>query len=236
MEKGENKFFRFVWRFNALAIAGAAVLCISVGSFAAIRIFMDATGERHVTNVVNVGENVKVSEEFVLGYPDMMTGTDYVRIPLYLDQSYDMSYYSKSSGGNEVNYLFLNVSNNESKWLLEGTSQLFISDTVLSDKSKDLPDEASKTVGFVYALVEKDSDGDGRLTNKDAITISASNADGTQYTKLIEGIEWLYSTRQIADDKFLILYRKNKETVSVLFGVPSMKQIASQKLQLVNVN
>jgi len=235
MEQSENKFFKYIWRFNALVIAGAAVLCILIFSFAAIKIFMDETRERHVTNVVNVGENAKVNEEFVLGYPDTMAGTDYVRTPLYRDQSYDMSYYLKSSGGDEVNYLFLNASNNESKWLLESTNQLFISDTVLSDKLKNLPAETNKAVGIVYSLVEKDSDGDGRLTNKDAITISTSSTDGTQYRKLIEGIDRLYSVKQITDDKVLVLYQKNKETVSELYSIPSMKQLSRHNIPQVNL-
>jgi hypothetical protein len=235
MEQSENRFFKYIWRFNALVIAGAAVVCMMVGVYFIAQIFKEETRERHVTNVVNVGENAEVNEDFVFGYPDTMVGTDYVKIPLYRDQPYDMQYYSKSSEWNEVNYLFLNASNNESKWLLDGTNQLFISDISLSDKLEDRPTETNKTVGFVYELVEDDSDDDGRLTNRDAITISTSNTNGTQYKKLIEGIDRLYSVRQIADDKLLVLYQKNKETVSELYSVPSMKQISQQKIPQVNL-
>jgi hypothetical protein len=235
MEQSENKFFKYIWRFNALVIAGAAVVCMVVGVYFIILIFKEETRERRVTDVVNVGENAEVNEDFVFGYPDTMVGTDYVKIPLYRDQSYDMQYYSKSSERNEVNHLFLNASNNESKWLLDGTNQLFISDMALSDKIEGLSTETNRTVGFVYQLVEDDSDDDGRLTNKDAITISTSNADGTQYKNLIEGIDRLYSVRQIADDKLLVLYQKNEETVSELYSVPSMKQVSQQKIPKVNL-
>lgn len=234
MEQNENKFFKYIWRFNALVISGAAVLCILLGSFAAIKVFRGETQERHVTNVVNVGTQEKAKGEFVLGYPKI-DGADYVRIPLYRDQSYDMSYYSKSSGGNEVNYLFLNSSNNESKWLLENTNQLFISDIVLFDKLKNASAETNKAVGIVYTLVEKDSDGDGRLTNKDVITLSTSAIDGTNYRKLIVDIERLYSVKQIAHDKVLVLYQKNKETVYDLYSIPSMKQLSQRNIPQVNL-
>lgn len=235
MEQNENRFFKYLWRFNALVIAGAAVLCILIGSFAAIMIFKEETGVRHVTNVVNIGGRPQVKEEFILGYPDVMTGTDYIKIPLYRDQHYEMSSYSKKSGGNEVNYLFVSASSNEGRWLLETTDQLFISETILSERLKNLPAEEAKVLGVVYSLVEKDSDGDGRLTNRDLITVSASDAGGRSYRELIEGIERLYAIRQIADDKFLVLYQANKETISGLYSVPSMTQISQQKIPQVRL-
>lgn len=236
MEQNENRFFKYIWRFNALAIAGAAVLCILLGSYLAIELFKNETRERRITNVVNVGDQAKLKEEFALGYPDILPGTEYVRIPLYLDQSYDMSHYSKSSSGNEVNFLFLKTSNNESRWLLEKTNQLFISDLILYDKFEAAPTGAAKASGIIYAMVERDTDGDGRLTDKDIITVSKSDVDGRNSENLIEGVERLYSVKQIADDKFMVLYQKNRETISELYSTPSMTQISQRKIPHVKLD
>ena len=230
-----NKFFKYVWRFNAFVIAGAAILCILLGGFAAMKIFIDETRERHVTNVVNVGEQTKVKDKFVLGYPYTIEGTDYVRVPLYRDESYDMSYYSKSRGGNEVNYLFMNSGNGENKWLMQATNQLFISDIVLLEKLKTSRDENNKAVGVVYALVEKDTNGDNRLSDKDAITIGTSSLDGSSYKKLIENIDRLYALKQIADNKVIVLYQKNKNTMSEVYEVPSMKKVSGTPIPKVNL-
>jgi hypothetical protein len=239
VRENEIGFFQYVWRFNALAIAVAAVVCIILGFYAAAMIFKQETRPRRVTNVVNVGEQQQILEEFTLGAPGTIAGTDYVRVPLYRGQSYSASsasYYSKNSEQNVVNYLFLNTSTNESRWLLENTGHLLMSSQVLSNKLKTSSDDQIKAVGIIYTVVEKDSNGDNRLTGKDAISLAASAVDGDNYRKLLEGIERLYSVQQIADDKVLVLYQKNQQTVSELYSVPSMVRLMQATIPKVNLN
>ena len=134
VKRSESGFFKYVWRFNALAIAGAATVCILLGIYGGVTLYKEETRSRRVTNVVNVGEHENVSEEFSLGSPTIVAGTPYVRIPLYRGQSYSASYYSKRSELNAVNFLFLNVSTNESRWLFERAGQLVVDSRVLFSK------------------------------------------------------------------------------------------------------
>jgi hypothetical protein len=53
---------------------------------------------------------------------------------------------------------------------------------------------------------------------------------------LIEGVDQLYSVKQIADDKVLVLYQKNRETVSALYGVPSMALLMQASVPKVSLN
>jgi hypothetical protein len=236
VKHSENGFFKYVWRFNALAIAGATIVCILLGFYAAVTIFKEETRSRRVTNVVNVSEKDKVSEEFALGGPTIIAGTPYVRVPLYREQSYSASYYSKRTEQNVVNYLFLNISTNDSRWLFERAGQLIIDSQVLFSKLRNSPDEPHTGVGVVHIVVERDSNGDNRLTDKDAVSLAASTVDGANYRKLIEGIERLYSVQQIADDKVLVLYQKNQQTVSELYSVPSMQRLMQASIPKVNLN
>ncbi|MBT1510219.1 hypothetical protein KIP88_06865 [Bradyrhizobium sp. SRL28] len=235
MKPSESGFFKYVWRFNALAIAGAAVVCILLGLYAAATIFKEETRSRRVTNVVNVGEKDNVSEEFALGSPTTIAGTPYVRIPLYRGQSYSASYYSKRSEQNAVNYLFLNISTNESRWLFERAGQLIVDSRVLFSKLKSSPDEPQTGVGVFHVVVERDSNGDNRLTEKDAVSLATSAVDGANYRKLIEGIEQLYSVQQIADDKVLVLYQKNQQTISELYSLPRMERLMQANIPKVDL-
>jgi len=233
--RGTNRFFDYVWRFNALAIAAAAILCILLGVYAGVTIFKQETRSRRVTNVVNIGDKDKISEEFTLGTPSTIAGTQYVRVPLYRGQSYSgASYYSKSSEQNVVNYLFLNSSTNESWWLFENAGQLLISSQVLTNKLKTMPDEHNAAVAIIYTVVERDSNGDNRLTDKDAVSLAASDVDGTKYRKLIEGIERLYSVQQIADDKVLVLYLKDQKTLSELYSLPTIVRLQQSSIAKIN--
>jgi hypothetical protein len=234
VRQSANGFFHCVWQFNALAIAGAAVVCILLGLYAAATIFKQQTRSRRVTNVVNVSEQDKISEEFTLGVPITLPGTGYARVPLDRGQSYGASYYSKSSEQNVVNYLFLNTSTNESRWLFEGAGQLLTTSQVLLAKLTSPRDE-QKAVAMIYTVVERDSNGDNRLTEKDAISLATSAVDGDKYRKLVEGIERLYAVEQITDDKVLVLYQKNQQTVSEFYSVPSMVLLMQASIPKVNL-
>jgi hypothetical protein len=147
-QPGESRFFRYVWRFNALAIAGAAVGVILLSVYTAVSLFGEATRTRRVTQVVNVGEQEKISEEFSLGSAVAIAGSPYVRVPLYRGQIYPGSFYPKRSDQNVVNYLFLNTSTNQSKWLLERAGQLIVESQILFNKVKTTPEEARTGVAL----------------------------------------------------------------------------------------
>lgn len=239
MGQPANRFFDYVWRFNAMAIAAAAVLCILLGVYAVATIFHRETRPRRVTNVVNVGNNDRISEEFTLGEAAAVAGTPYVRVPLIRGQSYSpstASYYSKFSDQNLINYLFLNTFSNESRWLFDSAAQLLISNQVLFKSLKAAADEKKVAVGIIYVVVARDSNGDNRLTDKDAVALAASDVDGTGYRTLIEGIDRLYSVQQVADDRLLVLYQKDQQTISELFGVPGMVRLQQSGVPKINVH
>jgi hypothetical protein len=235
-QASESRFFKYVWRFNALAIAGAATTCIVLGLSAGWSIFNAEPRPHRVTNVVNVDQENKASEEFSLGNPSAIAGIPYVQVPLYRGRRYGVG--SIYSGGSQqaVNFLFLNISTNESRWLFNGVGQLIIDSHVLFNKLKDANDPSRTAVAVVHVVVEKDTDGDKRLTEKDAISLATSATDGTNYRKLIEGVDQIYAVKQIADDKVLVLYQKDRETVSELYGVPSLAPLMRASVPKVSLN
>jgi hypothetical protein len=234
VQPSESRFFKYVWRFNALAIAGAATTCILLGLSAGMSIFNAEQRPHRVTNIVNVDQEDKASEEFSLGNPSAIAGISYVQVPLYRGRRYGVG--SIYSGGSQQVVLFLNISTNESRWLFNGVGQLIIDSHVLFNKLKDANDPLRTAVAVVHVVVEKDTDGDKRLTEKDAVSLATSTTDGANYRKLIEGVDQLYSVKQIADDKVLVLYQKNRETVSALYGVPSMALLMQASVPKVSLN
>lgn len=209
-----------------MAIAISSIGIIALGAFVSVLLFKDASA-RKVPNVVNVGAREDIAEEFSFGRPEIIAGTSDVRVPLRRQQTYsDGRYYSGSFGPKRtdqiVNYVFLNTSTNESRWLFESAGQLILESHVLYRQLKHVADDSRESVGIVYVVVDRDSNGDNRLSEKDAVSLIASGVDGANARKLVEGIEELYSIQQIADDKVLVLYLKNKQTVSEVYGVPAM--------------
>ena len=97
--------------------------------------------------------------------------------------------------------------------------------------------KSRETVSPVPSLtIEKDSNGDNRLTEKDAVSLATSKIDGTNYKRLIEGIDQLYSIQQVSDDRVLVLYQKNQQTFSEVYSVPSMERLAQANVPKVDSN
>jgi hypothetical protein len=99
VQPSESRFFKYVWRFNALAIAGAATTCILLGLSAGMSIFNAEQRPHRVTNIVNVDQEDKASEEFSLGNPSAIAGISYVQVPLYRGRRYGVG--SIYSGGSQ---------------------------------------------------------------------------------------------------------------------------------------
>jgi hypothetical protein len=97
VQPSESRFFKYVWRFNALAIAGAATTCIVLGLSAGLSIFNAEPRPHRATHIVNVNQEDKASEEFSLGNPSAIAGISYVQVPLYRGRRYGVG--SIYSGG-----------------------------------------------------------------------------------------------------------------------------------------
>lgn len=232
---GESRFFRYLWRFNAFAIAVASVGFIVLGVVIAMMLFADGRSRR-VTNVVNLNQTENISEVFSWGSTELIAGTSYVWGALQRGQSYGVGSLPGSKNTIQtVNYVFLNTSTGESRWLFESADQLIASTYVQYRRFKYEPNDSREVVSILYVVIDKDTNGDRRLTEKDVSSLMASSVDGTSSRKLIEGIEELYVVRQVADDKVLVLYLKNGQTVSEIFSVPALLPLSRANIPKVGL-
>jgi hypothetical protein len=222
-----NRFFQFVWRVNALAIAAVAVVAGMLGLYGLGSIVGYETRDREVTDLVTVDPEVPRQEEARLGQPFPIGGTQVVRIPLYLAQKTDATYYIKSSGDNIVNELYVDSNTGKSTWLFKGTKRLIFNQTSVL---RQLKSEQPNVTSLVYALVDNDSNKDGRLSPKDLAAIGYSSPDGAIYTPLIDGIEKLYAIEQVSDDRLMILYSRNGESRMITYALPGFTTIVDNAL------
>ena len=201
----ESKFFKYVWRINGLILLVAGILAIGVLAFVGYKIYLETTRERGTRNIVNIQKESEMEEEWRLGYMSEIQGTPYVMVPLNSDQSYDQSYYSKSTSSAR-NYLFIKSTNNEQHWLL-GNSEYLITDTdMLSEHGYGKEERSIRAI--LYQVVTEDTNEDGRLTSKDLKTISISHSDGREYKELIQGIDHFVGHRTVDENTLLIVYQK----------------------------
>ncbi len=206
----DNKFFRFVWRFNAIVIMGSGLLAIAVSAFAAIEIVRSTTRERQGINIVNVDDDSSSSQEWELGNLREVDGTTYLMVPLYSDQSYTQSYYSKSTRSTR-NYLFLDSETGNSKWLFANNDYLIASDSFISETNDKENNrlESKSVIAVLYQLIKQDTNGDGRLTNNDLLTIAFTHFNGNDYQEVLSGVDRFLGYKVLKANSLLILYQRD---------------------------
>lgn len=233
MKLRSHTFFKYVWRFNALAIAAACcfaiVLCIILLAMFVIK----QTNDRRVMQTVNVDPEVKVQETFKLDGNITSQNTEYLQVPLIRTQEYDKIYYSKTSDYNAVNYLYINNNNAEQHWLFPTNEQLIISTRSVLENPVSESNKKPKVVGELYTVVERDTNGNKTLSRKDEYTIGYANVGGKDYRKLIERVEDLITINQIDSSKLMILYQKQSENYYATYSLPEMKLLTEGKISKV---
>lgn len=229
----ESKFFRNIWRFNAIVISTAGIISIFLLIFAGYHIIKDLFGKRQVEDVVNITENENISEKWSLGYMKSLEGTDYVLVPLESDQSYAQSYYSKSSSSYR-NFLFINLKTNEQHWLFTQNKWLIAKNDYLYDKKYGQKDR--KVIAIMYNIVKSDTDKDKRLTVKDKLTLALSNPSGGQYREILPSIDKLIGHSLIGTDEILILYQNRNIAYAARFSLENFKLVNEKELTKIKNN
>jgi hypothetical protein len=207
-----KRFFTFVWRVNAVLIFVVGVLAAVVLSALAYIFFKDAIRTRYVGNVANAALSEVETQIAELQPFQQIQGTGVLRAALNIRQTYSLG-----SGSKEAiftrNYLYFDVSTRSAYWLKATTDGLIL-------QVYDLPgspygQNQSETTAVVYVAVERDSDGDHRLSDSDIKRIAVSDSKGKNYRVVVDRADRLNDARLLRPDRLLILYSLGSKLTAV---------------------
>jgi hypothetical protein len=222
-----SRFFQFIWRVNALAIASIVIVAGVVGLYALYSFIKEETRDRLVTKTPTVKTEQPRQQEMRLGVPVPVSGTVFVRVPLHRAQKTNVTYYSKSIGASTVNELFVDNTNGQSAWLFKGVDRLIVNH---SDILSQLKSAQPSVTSIVYTLVEKDTNGDERLSSNDKVSVGYSAPDGSAYTPLLDNVDKLFAIDQVADDRLIILYARQGESRLTTYALPNYAIVIDKEL------
>jgi hypothetical protein len=214
----ENRFFRFVWRFNGIAIMLLAltllvwVIVLSGYALVASVFFRD-----HSPVITSVAEDPEGKEQWRLGAPRSIDGTQFLCLPLesekksisasgsglspsFLNASYSSRYFDLSR-----NLLFVNRQTRDMYWLFKDNRQLITDVELLSPQDQD--DRNRVVDAILYRVVQTDTNADQELTAEDLADVAISNPDGTSFTMLFQSVERMLGSRILESGQVLILYQ-----------------------------
>ncbi len=207
----ENRFFRFVWRVNGIALM---LLLIVVVGFVAYNILKDLLRVSPQAVITNVAEDPKGDEKWTLGSPVDIEGTPFIYIPLESERkdvslrpsmpgalhSYKEGYYFAPSR----NLLFIDRRSRDMKWLFKDNGQLITDIDPLSGRKPY--DKDGKIEAILYRVIGKDTNGDKKLTSDDLAAIAVSDPDGARYKELVPAVDEVFGAFLEGGD-VLILYQ-----------------------------
>lgn len=194
-----SKFFRRVWQANAILIFVAGIMAVLTLCLSLIMISTDVYGTRSVRNVVNTDEDI-AKERLSIAESERICGTDSFLLALRSDQSYQQSYYSKSASAIR-NYAFVSM-DGQTNWVYPHNKFLFSEAVTLPRPNSRCDLQSTKAV--LFFVIKEDSNGDRRLTYKDAGTIALSRPDGAGYKEVISDATRLISHYIVRDALFLV--------------------------------
>jgi hypothetical protein len=232
----ENRFFKFVWRFNGIIIMVVLVLALGAVCF---NMGKELFSARSPQVIKNVAEDPLGQEKWRLGYPQQIEGTNYIYIPLVSELEYAKPHetsFSKglhSYGGSgdiysspTKNILFVNTVSNQMKWLFPTNNQL-ITEVRLLSKSQDYGKR--KIEAIMYELVQKDTNGDKKLTADDASLIAFSMPDGSRYAEVISGADRVIDVLLVEKSVF-IMFQTQGVGYSATLRLSDMSAIGRSEL------
>ena len=228
----ESKFFKNIWRFNALIIAVAGVLAVLVLLFTGYLIYKEQTRSKHKNEIVNIDPETNIAEVFRLGRVKHVKGSQSVIVPLYSDQNFDLRYSGGKSTSSTRNLLFSNMHTEVSKWLLP-TNEFLIPQYSLINKSNSYSNEED-VITILYRVVKSDTNGDERLTENDELHISLSKPDGANFTEVLKGIDDVLGYELLNQKALAIMFNRGGQGFTAYVDLQNFKVIKEIELPKIN--
>lgn len=191
----DTGFFKWVWRFNALIIAGAVTLLLCVIAWEASSSLRTKLFNQRATNTLvaptdqaaataDQTDTAEVRRYF--GAPlEHSKGSPYA-LPLRVEQEYDNRGISKSSVGNTVNYKIIDTDAQTNRWLFPQANRLIIDSRSITLRRRG---QSEQPLGTFLSIVETDTNRDGRLSARDTKSLYFVDKSWAEPLKITEGVK-----------------------------------------------
>jgi len=233
----DTGFYKWVWRFNALAIALVSLLALGLIGTQVVSSLSRAFFPTQTTNTLTLSPTA-TAETATRDRPQDNTTKRYFSapisatdgvyaLPLYIEQSYENRGISKSSGGNLVNFRIVESEPQSNRWLFDQGDRLIQNTTRLALRqsgSKDIQ------LGHLLAIVEADTNGDERLSARDLQTLYVTDPLWGTPVKIAQDVLSVLSTTPLSPTTLDLIYNSPRGTHIARLDVRSGELLAEQIL------
>ncbi|QSX35614.1 hypothetical protein [Shewanella sedimentimangrovi] len=218
----ENGFFRFVNRFNSIALM--LLLIAGLGTFTYVNLL---SNEWENKRAVKIDNNAEESVELILGSIEGVAGTDSSYVSLR-ERDSGTSFSSGGAYGALRNVLFVKGQDINSTWLL--TSNKYLIDQMHALKVGGYSSK-EPVMAFLYSIVYKDTNHNSKFDKNDKLAISLSKPDGTGLKTLLSDIDSLIDYKVSEDGaEISLMYQVNESVFIEKISVADFSSIAKKQL------
>lgn len=179
----EIRFFKWISRVNSILF----LLLLASSLLLVIFLFLDSNNWRshNRVEIVDKKENEEKLEDLRLSDIQNVCGTDVQFVKLTSDSS-SKGFSSGGYGSTTRNIIFFEGENMKSHWLFDSNSYVISKIDVLEINGDDC--KARKASSIYYEVISKDTNSDGRLDERDQISVGLTRPDGNNYKELDSGL------------------------------------------------
>ncbi|WP_242345093.1 hypothetical protein [Anaeromyxobacter terrae] len=202
-----QRLFRTIWRING-ALLLLAFVTIAVGAAAGLVSTLLEAGkpaarEETVTEVDG--------EELALGDAQELEGTPHVLLPLVAHHG--SGAYSSGERSTTRNLLFFDGAAGRARWLRPDHRAAITTYLPLHDgggaQGRSEESAPARPVRWLrYELADADTDGDGQITEEDALRVAVSGAAGDDLTVVLPDAEVIHGYSMPRNGTLLVFFRR----------------------------
>ena len=236
----QNKFFKYLWRINAIGLF--LMLCTGIFTFVQHQIEKSDRRDRMQPEPISsLAEDPKGVEKWVLKNNMQIEGSSYKMLSLVSEYSkvkaQDRAYYATTNNVMEYNnrmaknILFLNQKNNHSSWLFKTNNQLILECRSLTEGGNApyyimTNGKNPKAQLIYYTLINKDTNGDKIITTKDKKSFAVSKISSEDYKVIISDMEQIISVGYTEENNSMsLVYQKDGMAYALSFDIEKFEVI-----------
>lgn len=221
----QSAFFRWISRINSMLFL---VLLLAIAILAGIQYIQLSRWDAE--KAVAVGNDSEFSRnDITLNLGNIHRVAGYADIQ-YIEVSSSSQQRGLGSVGEQVrNVVYLVGPELDAHWLYKTHKYLIEDIEQLKAKGYEC-DSAAQTVALLYKVVKDDSNGDGKLSEKDLITVSLTKPDGTVYTEL-GNFDSVIDYETDVEGEYLTLVIQKGDNISALkYSLADFKKLSEKML------
>jgi|GEM_PF-5529990 len=230
------KFFRILWRFNAIMIGLASIIIIA----ALIYNLIERKTSYQSSSVYLPESSVQArleKEKWEFGGIKLIEESNTIVLSILSKQKF----YSKETTATR-NYIFINAEKNSYFWLFNNNDYIIDQFSIVTKNDVirlwhyDSEHSDTELISLYFVVYKTDTNHDDAIKTSDKATIALTKPDGTGYTEIESGIDKVEASTVINDGKYLVLFfQKAGNFYNAKYDLETFKKVSEQQIETGNL-